>query len=55
MPVISLQIPVSELLATIRHLLENRKEVRKELLSSATGYNDCDSPLKSPPILPNSQ
>ena len=31
MPVISLQIPVSELLETIRHLLANGKEVRQEL------------------------
>lgn len=55
MPVISLQIPVSELLETIRHLLANGKEVRVELLSTAMGGIDCDSPLKSSQILPNSQ
>ena len=31
MPVISLQIPVSELLETIRHLLADGKDVRQEL------------------------
>ena len=35
MPVISLQIPVSELLETIRHLLANGKEVREELLKAS--------------------
>lgn len=55
MPVISLQIPVSELLETIRHLLANGKEVREELLSTAMGAIDCDSPHKSSQILPNSQ
>ena len=55
MPIISLQIPVSELLETIRHLLANGKEVRVELLNSAMGYNDCDSPLKSSQNLLNSQ
>jgi len=55
MPAISLQIPVSELLVTIRHLLANGKEVREELLSTAMGAIDRDSPLKSSQILPNSQ
>ena len=55
MPIISLQIPVSELLETIRHLLANGKEVRVELLSTAMGAIDCDSPLKSSQILPNSK
>ena len=32
MPIISLQIPVSELLETIRHLLASGKEVREELV-----------------------
>lgn len=32
MPIISLQIPVSELLETIRQLLANGKEVRQELV-----------------------
>lgn len=55
MPVISLQIPVSKLLETIRHLLANGKEVREELFSTAMGSIDCDSPLKSSQNLPNSQ
>lgn len=55
MPVISLQIPVSELLETIRHLLANGKEVREELLSTAMGAIGCDSSLKSSQNLPNSQ
>jgi|GEM_PF-1914702 len=32
MPIISLQIPVSELLETIRHLLADGKDVREELV-----------------------
>ena len=55
MPVISLQIPVSELLENIRHLLANGKEVREELLSTAMGAIDRDSPLKASQNLPNSQ
>ena len=55
MPVISLQITLSEHFETIRHLFANGKEVRKELLNSAMGYNDCDSPLSSSQNLPNSQ
>lgn len=55
MPVITLQIPVSDLLETIRQLLADGKEVRVELLSTAMGGIDCDSPLKSSQILPNSQ
>lgn len=55
MPVISLQIPVNELLETIRHLLASGKEVREELLNTAMGAIDCDSPHKSSRILPNSQ
>ena len=55
MPVITLQIPVSELLETIRHLLANGKEVREELLNTAMRAIDRDSPLKSSQILPNSQ
>ena len=55
MPVISLQIPVSELLETIRHLLANEKEVREELLSTAMGAIDRDSPFKASQNLPNSQ
>ena len=31
MPVISLQIPVNELLETVRYLLANGKDVRQEL------------------------
>lgn len=53
MPAISLQIPVSELLETIRHLLADGKEVREELLSTAMGGIDSDSPLKSSQNLPN--
>lgn len=49
MPVISLQIPVNELLETVRHLLANGKEVRAELLSAAMMCNDDDCP---PLILP---
>lgn len=55
MPVISLQIPVNELLETVRYLLANGKEVRAELVSCAVGYNDCDSSLKSSQNLLNSQ
>ena len=55
MPVITLQIPVSDLLETIRQLLADGKEVREELLSTAMGAIDCDSPHKSSQILPNSQ
>ena len=55
MHVISLQIPVSELLETIRHLLADGKDVREELLRTAMGAIDCDSPHKSSQILPNSQ
>ena len=55
MPVISLQLPVSELLETIRHLLANGKEVREALLSTAMGAIDGDSPLKASQNLPNSQ
>ena len=32
MPVITLQVPVSELLETIRQLLEDGKDVREELV-----------------------
>ena len=55
MHVITLQIPVSDLLETIRHLLANGKEVREELLNTAMGAIDCDSSLKSSQNLPNSQ
>ena len=55
MPVISLQIPVNELLETVRYLLANGKEVREELLNTAMGAIDCDSPLKSSQIPPNSK
>ena len=55
MPVISLQIPVSELLENIRYLLANGKDVHEELLSTAMGAIGCDSPLKSSQNLPNSQ
>ncbi len=55
MPVITLQIPVSDLLETIRQLLADGKDVREELLSTAMGGIDCDSPLKSSQNLPNSQ
>ncbi len=47
MPIISLQIPVSELFETIRHLLASGKEVREELLNTVMGAIDCDSPHKS--------
>ncbi len=56
MPAISLQIPVSELLETIRHLLANGKEVREELLSTAmTEANDCKLAHNSSQNLPNVQ
>ena len=55
MPIISLQIPVSELLETIRHLLADGKEVREELLSAAMMCNEGDCPPKSSQNLPNSQ
>ena len=55
MPVISLQITLSEHLETIRHLLANGKEVREELLSTAMGAIDRDSPLKASQNLPHSQ
>lgn len=42
MPVISLQIPVSELLETIRHLLANGKEVREELVSATQRVEQGD-------------
>lgn len=43
MPGIVLQIPVSELLETIRHLLANGKEVRQELVRFV---------LENPPCAP---
>ena len=55
MPVISLQIPVSELLETIRHLHANGKEVREESFSAAMRGNDGDFPLRFFQNLPNSQ
>ena len=55
MPVISLQIPVSELLETIRHLLANGKEVREGFHSTEMRAIDCDSPLKSSQIPPHSK
>lgn len=35
MPVISLQVPVNDLLDTIRQLLEDGKDVREELIKEA--------------------
>ena len=55
MPVISLQIPVNELLETVRYLLANGKDVRAKLLSAAMMCNDGDCPPKSSQNLPNSQ
>ena len=55
MPVITLQIPVSDLLETIRQLLADGKDVREELLSTAMGGIDCNSSLTSSQNLPNSQ
>ena len=55
MPVISLQIPVSELLETIRHLLADGKEVREELLNAAMRANDCKPTHNSSQNLPNAQ
>ena len=55
MPAISLQIPVSELLETIRHLLANEKEVREELLSTAMGAIDCKPAHNSSQKRPNAQ
>ena len=55
MPVLSLQIPVNELLETVRYFLANGKEVRAELLSAAMRYNDCNFLLKPSQNLPNSQ
>ena len=47
MPVITLQVPVNDLLETIRQLLADGKDVREELLHAAMRCNNCDSPLKS--------
>ena len=54
-PVIFLQIPVSELLETIRHFLANGKEVREGFHSTEMRAIDCDSPLKSSQNLPSAQ
>ena len=55
MPVIFLQIPVNELLETVRYILANGKEVRAELFNAAMRYNDSDFLLKPSQNLPNSQ
>ena len=55
MPVISLQIPVSDLLETIRHLLADGKEVREELLNAAMRANDYKPAHNSSQNLPNAQ
>lgn len=55
MPIISLQIPVSELLETIRHLLVSGKDVREELYNAAMRANDCKPAHNSSQNLPNAQ
>ena len=55
MPVITLQVPVNDLLETIRQLLADGKDVRDELLHAAMRCNNCDSLHKSSPNLHNSQ